>query len=398
MYLAIITLPLLGSIVSGFFGRKVGVSGAQLITSTCLIVTTLLAIVAFFEVGLNNIPVSINLFRWIDSESLNVSWGFHFDSLTVAMLLKKGSVKQKRFVSNGQGKKRPEARPDDYPWPQGQMGRSFYFKPFYSKYSEYYPHIELPKKEFLEWFIGFSEGEGCFTVAKRGDFHFLITQSSIDIQVLNYIKEKLGFGNINLESTKKKTHNFRIQDTKNLYLLCLLFNGNMILPTRSARFLTFLASFNEKLLKKNILSPIIPIMETVTPSLEDSWLLGLVDGEGCFSLTLLAESNGFRLSFSISQKWEVNKFVFEHILSLFYCDGFVYCRNQNLDYWDLRINGLRNCCALFLYFDKYNLKTKKKESYLRWKLLYSRLVSGDHLKANTRQELIDLAKQINKFN
>ncbi|RKF58325.1 NADH-ubiquinone oxidoreductase chain 5 [Erysiphe neolycopersici] len=65
MYLAIITLPLLGSVVSGFFGRKVGVNGAQLITSLCVIVTTLLAIVAFFEV---------------DSESLNVF-------LTVAMLL-----------------------------------------------------------------------------------------------------------------------------------------------------------------------------------------------------------------------------------------------------------------------------------------------------------------------
>ena len=87
MYLAIITLPLLGSIVSGFFGRKVGVSGAQLITCTSVIVTTLLAIVAFLEVGLNNIPVSINLFRWIDSESLNVLWGFHFDSLTVSMLI-----------------------------------------------------------------------------------------------------------------------------------------------------------------------------------------------------------------------------------------------------------------------------------------------------------------------
>ncbi len=87
MYLAIITLPLLGSIVSGFFGRKVGVSGAQLITSLSIIVTTLLAIVAFFEVGLNNIPVSINLFTWIDSESLDVLWGFHFDSLTVSMLI-----------------------------------------------------------------------------------------------------------------------------------------------------------------------------------------------------------------------------------------------------------------------------------------------------------------------
>ncbi len=87
MYLAIITLPLLGSIVSGFFGRKIGVSGAQLITCSSVVITTLLAIVAFFEVGLNNIPVSINLFRWIDSESLNVLWGFHFDSLTVSMLI-----------------------------------------------------------------------------------------------------------------------------------------------------------------------------------------------------------------------------------------------------------------------------------------------------------------------
>jgi NADH-ubiquinone oxidoreductase chain 5 len=63
MYLAIVTLPILGSIVSGFFGRRIGVSGAHLITCTSVIVTTLLAIVAFFEVGLNNIPVSINLFR-----------------------------------------------------------------------------------------------------------------------------------------------------------------------------------------------------------------------------------------------------------------------------------------------------------------------------------------------
>jgi NADH-ubiquinone oxidoreductase chain 5 len=63
MYLAIITLPLLGSIVAGFFGRKVGVSGAQLITCSCVILTTILATVAFFEVGLNNIPVSINIFR-----------------------------------------------------------------------------------------------------------------------------------------------------------------------------------------------------------------------------------------------------------------------------------------------------------------------------------------------
>ena len=87
MYLAIIVLPLLGSIVSGFFGRKIGVHGAQIITCSSVILTTIMAILAFVEVGLNNIPVSIKLFRWIDSESLNIVWGFHFDSLTVSMLI-----------------------------------------------------------------------------------------------------------------------------------------------------------------------------------------------------------------------------------------------------------------------------------------------------------------------
>ena len=87
MYLAMLTLPLLGSIFSGFFGRKVGVSGAQFITCFSVITTTALAILAFFEVGMNNAPVSIQLFRWIDSESLNVLWSFNFDSLTVSMLI-----------------------------------------------------------------------------------------------------------------------------------------------------------------------------------------------------------------------------------------------------------------------------------------------------------------------
>ena len=59
MYLSIIILPLLGSIVAGFFGRKVGVSGAQFITCSSVILTTILAVIAFFEVGFNNIPVSI---------------------------------------------------------------------------------------------------------------------------------------------------------------------------------------------------------------------------------------------------------------------------------------------------------------------------------------------------
>jgi NADH-ubiquinone oxidoreductase chain 5 len=63
MYLIIIILPLLGSIISGFFGRKVGVKGAQLITCSSVLVTTLIVMLTFIEVGYNNIPVTINLIR-----------------------------------------------------------------------------------------------------------------------------------------------------------------------------------------------------------------------------------------------------------------------------------------------------------------------------------------------
>jgi len=63
MYFTIIILPLLGSIVSGLFGRKIGFKGSHVITCSNVIIATVIAIIAFTEVGFNNIPVSINLFK-----------------------------------------------------------------------------------------------------------------------------------------------------------------------------------------------------------------------------------------------------------------------------------------------------------------------------------------------
>ncbi|RYX78150.1 hypothetical protein EON69_00090 [bacterium] len=87
MYLTLIFLPMLGSIVAGLLGRKVGVTGAQFITCTSIITCAVLSLTAFYEVGLCNSPVTINLCSWIDSEIIDVSWGFMFDSLTVSILL-----------------------------------------------------------------------------------------------------------------------------------------------------------------------------------------------------------------------------------------------------------------------------------------------------------------------
>lgn len=87
MYLSILALPMFGSAIAGLLGRKIGVTGAHIITTSCLMITTGLALVAFYEVGLCGSPVSIQTFDWIDSEFMLVNWGFLFDALTVSMLL-----------------------------------------------------------------------------------------------------------------------------------------------------------------------------------------------------------------------------------------------------------------------------------------------------------------------
>jgi hypothetical protein len=71
--------------------------------------------------------------------------------------------------------------------------------------------------------FGFTEGEGSFILAKRGDFFFVITQSTLDVQVLNYIKDQLGFGKVIQQSVKQKTHGFIVQDIKNLFFNMLNF-------------------------------------------------------------------------------------------------------------------------------------------------------------------------------
>src|SRR6202789_1118502 len=87
MYLSILIFPLLASFSAGLLGRKIGVTGAHIITCSCLTISSILATVAFYEVGICGSPVSIYLTSWVDSEFMSISWEFLFDQLTVSMLI-----------------------------------------------------------------------------------------------------------------------------------------------------------------------------------------------------------------------------------------------------------------------------------------------------------------------
>ena len=85
VYLLIIFLPLLGSTFASLFGRKFGSLGASTLSTLCLVFSFFCSLFALFEVGFVGCFVYIKLATWLSSETLNVDWGFMFDSLTVVM-------------------------------------------------------------------------------------------------------------------------------------------------------------------------------------------------------------------------------------------------------------------------------------------------------------------------
>lgn len=87
MYLLIVILPLLGSAASGLFGRFLGSRGAAVITTTCVILSSIFSCIAFYEVALGASTCIVKIAPWIKSEMFDASWGLLFDSLTVVMLI-----------------------------------------------------------------------------------------------------------------------------------------------------------------------------------------------------------------------------------------------------------------------------------------------------------------------
>lgn len=241
---------------------------------------------------------------------------------------------------------------------------------FYKKFKELKPNDKLPNKDFLIWLIGFFEGDGSFVMSKRGDLKIRITQGFKDKEILELIKNNLNMGGININSKKNQTYNWDVYKRRDIYLLCLLLNGNIVLPTRWIKFGIFLNKLNEFLLKNN--EEIILLKnELLLPSLENSWLSGFMDSKGSF----IIEKN-LRIKYILSQKYLVNKYVLDYILELFNnlqgdIIGVVNEDSKKGENYVLCINELKNVVIIFDYFNKYPLK--KKDNILKFKEVFNLL-------------------------
>ncbi|MCW2316394.1 NADH-quinone oxidoreductase subunit L [Rhodoblastus acidophilus] len=88
MYSAIVFLPLLGFLIAGLLGKKIGDRASEIVTTALLFVSCALSWITFFDVGLHDghfsAPVLAN---WLTSGDLKIDWALRVDTLTSVMLI-----------------------------------------------------------------------------------------------------------------------------------------------------------------------------------------------------------------------------------------------------------------------------------------------------------------------
>jgi len=87
MQISIIALPLIASIISGFFGKLIGDRSSEIITSLLVSISAIFSIVVLYEVVVNQYQENIIIATWISSGSLEVNWSMKIDSLSAVMLV-----------------------------------------------------------------------------------------------------------------------------------------------------------------------------------------------------------------------------------------------------------------------------------------------------------------------
>ena len=89
MLTAIVFLPLLGALIAGLLPRVVGHRGAEVITSSLLVIAAVLSWIVFLNTGFGEEThhPALVLFPWIESGTLDVQWSLRLDTLTAVMLV-----------------------------------------------------------------------------------------------------------------------------------------------------------------------------------------------------------------------------------------------------------------------------------------------------------------------
>lgn len=190
------------------------------------------------------------------------------------------------------------------------------------------------KELFSQWLVGFTDGDGTFSIARQNgtwSLIFKLGQSTYNLRLLHYVKNQLGVGSIYVEKNGNMAH-FRIRDRKVLESVIFpIFDKYPLLTSKQFNYLKFKEAFailsdptlsnSEKdTLVSNIVNRelpadyISPIWSIINNKVSDyasaslvmskAWLVGFTEAEGSFYLVSKGPTRLVH-AFEVTQKLDV---------------------------------------------------------------------------------------------
>lgn len=166
----------------------------------------------------------------------------------------------------------------------------------YYKINSFFTTKPILDASFLDWFIGFVEGDGSFNCLKREDrttAEYSLSIKQKDHRVLEYIRDQFGFGTIYSDTGYYKLVFQRREYLLQIIAIC---SGNMKLTPRLQLFETWAVGVLDDIKKSSRLRPKeVPwcsLLDQFSESpfsgkrnfidLETAWLSGFMQAEGSF--------------------------------------------------------------------------------------------------------------------
>jgi hypothetical protein len=308
-------------------------------------------------------------------------------------------------------------------------------------------HVPRIPETFLEWFIGFFEGDGYLGFSKNtfctrvshGKIYkqrvcerltFQISQK--EKRIIEKIADTFGFGTVHCYRQKETIYwRWTVDSKKSIENLAFLLSGNLILETRQKKFFQWVEKGKKTGMFKQLFTQKVSWSSNV--DLKNAWLSGFIDAEGCFyahfslpptikqkvSQLPKMKKNWLNehaqiftelshLQFRLSQKMtltqrstkQTNK-VFKQIRFLFKGKSFYRFQNAQGDklspkeYVRIEFHSFISQELIVHYLTQYPLQTIKNVSFIRWKKVFFRRKEGVHLSPKGTKRLYRLVNAIN---
>lgn len=249
---------------------------------------------------------------------------------------------------------------------------------------------------WLTWFIGFVEGDGAIqTFANNTRVRFVLTQKESNI--LYHIHKTLGIGIVKhfpqgKSGNKNDFYRLIVDNPSHILLLAFLFNGNLAFTHRIQQLSLWINVLNKKFGKNTL----IFINKAVSITLQDAWISGFTDAEGCFNVSITSNTryaldHVIKMRFILDQKDEAILNIIKDLFGF----GKVTLRSKTKDVYRYTATGFKNMNDIILYFNKYPLLTKKALSYSNWLSIHNIIISKEYLTEEGLAQVKKIQKEIN---